>query len=45
MLSNKVADKMILRLNSLCEDEMTTEKISTIPFEQLKSFGIYTAKV
>lgn len=33
MLSNKVADKMILRLNNLCEDELTTEKISTIPFE------------
>lgn len=45
MLSNKVADKMISRLKDLCEDALTPEIISTIPFEHLKSIGISTAKV
>lgn len=45
MLSNKVADKMISRLNDLCEGDMAPEKIRTIPFEQLRSIGISTAKV
>ncbi|MCM1254055.1 MAG: hypothetical protein NC321_14645 [Clostridium sp.] len=45
MLSNKIADNMISRLNDLCEEDITPEKISTIPFEQLKSIGISTVKV
>jgi DNA-3-methyladenine glycosylase II len=45
MLSNTVANKMILRLNDLCEEKITSDKISNIPFEQLKSIGISTAKV
>ena len=44
MLSNKVADTMISRLNSLCEENIALEKIRTLSIDQLKSIGISTAK-
>ena len=45
MLSNKVADTMISRLNNVCKGDISVEAINSLSFEQLKSIGISSAKV
>ena len=45
MLSNKVSNVMVSRLNSLCGGEITLNKIRNLTFDQLKSIGISAAKV